>query len=341
MFKKFINIIIFIIVLLALSTAGWIYFRYQNLHPSTDNAYIQANTTSIAPQINATVDKVLIKENQVVEKNQTLITLDKKPFTIALQKAQANLKNTEQTIKAEQANIETAKAGVNEAQAILKNSEKNTKRILSLVTQKLTSQAQGDQAISDLAVSRASLKKATAELASAKQTLGEKGDRNAAIQAALADVATAQLNLDHTTITSPSSGIIANLSTRPGDQLTAYNPIFSIVSTSSWWVDANFKETQLKHIKVGQKATIKTDIYPDHTYYGIVDSISIGSGNSFALLPAENATGNWVKVTQRFPVKIKIIQSARDARDFPLRLGASATIVIDASQNIKSKIQNK
>lgn len=328
MIKKFINSIIALCVIALLSAFAVWYFHYQNIHPSTDNAYVQAHTVSIAPQINATVQTVLIKNNETVTAGQTLIQLDPKPFEIALKKAQANLSNTEQTVKAEEADVTTAKANVAQAQAVLINSQKNADRVLSLVKQKLIPQAQGDQATSDLSVAEASVKQAQAQLTAAQQTLGDTGDQNAAIQAAKSDIASAKLNLQYTTIKAPNSGQVANLTVRPGDQLTAYNAIFSIVSNQQWWVDANFKETQLAHIKKGQTVRITTDMYPDHTYSGVVDSISIGSGTSFSLLPTENATGNWVKVTQRFPVKILITDNSTA---FPLRLGASAKVTVDTT----------
>ncbi|HAG62009.1 MAG: hypothetical protein CMF55_02510 [Legionellales bacterium] len=321
--------LIAIILCLALGTIGVFYYRYQAYHPSTDDAYIQAHVIHIAPQVDGRVKRVLIKNHQTVKAGKLLLEIDQRPFIIALNKAKANLVNTQQDIESKNSDIKTAEANVAQAQAVLINTQKNTQRILSLVKQKLVAPAEGDQATSDLSVSQASLAQAKSELASAKQQLGDPGAQNAAIQAAKADVDSAKLNLQYTKIMAPCDGYIADFSTRPGDQLTAYTPIFAVVDAHHWWVDANFKETQLKHISAGQVATITTDLYPKHPFQGTVDSISIGSGSSFSLVPPENATGNWVKVTQRFPVKV-IIQD--NSSPFPLRLGASATVTIDASQ---------
>ncbi len=321
--------LIAIILCLILAVIGVFYYRYQAYHPSTDDAYIQAHVIHIAPQIEGSVKKVLIKNHQAVKAGQLLIQIDPRPFIIALNKAKANLTNTQQDIASKNADIKTAQANVAQAQAVLINTQKNTQRILSLVKQKLAAPAQGDQATSDLSVSQASLSQAQSALASAQKQLGDPGEQNAAVKVAKADVQSAQLNLQYTHIFSPCDGYVANFSTRPGDQLMAYNTIFAVVDTQHWWADANFKETQLEHIHPGQTATITTDLYPHHPYHGIVDSISIGSGNSFSLVPAENASGNWVKVTQRFPVKILI---KNDEPQFPLRLGASATVTIDATQ---------
>ena len=134
------------------------------------------------------------------------------------------------------------------------------------------------------------------------------------------------LNLQYTKVTAPSSGQIASLTLRPGQTVTAYQPLFSLVSDKKWWAMANMKETDLSRIRVNQSAIVHVDMYPQHVFTGVVTSVSPGSGASFTLLPPENATGNWVKVTQRFPVRVDIIHP--DAT-FPLRIGASCTVSID------------
>lgn len=143
-------------------------------------------------------------------------------------------------------------------------------------------------------------------------------------------MAQAQLNLKYTHITAPTSGFIANLTLRQGDTVTAYQQLFALIDNQSWWVQANFKETQLTRIRPGQSATIKVDMYPRRTFSGRVMSISSAAGASFSLLPPENASGNWVKVTQRFPVKVLI--TAHDPR-YPLRLGASSTVTINTTSH--------
>jgi membrane fusion protein (multidrug efflux system) len=169
----------------------------------------------------------------------------------------------------------------------------------------------------------------TAELVklgyAAKSTLD---DANAALAAAAAALEQAQLNLSFTHIKAPEAGTLVNFNLRAGSTVTAGLGIvlFSIIEEGQWWLDANFKETQLERIKSGQKATVNIDIYPGKKFKGIVSKISDGSGSAFSLLPPENATGNWIKVTQRFPVKI-IIQNPDP--QYPLRIGASATVSID------------
>ena len=159
--------------------------------------------------------------------------------------------------------------------------------------------------------------------------MGSGANSNAKIKAAQAEVSNLKLQLSYTNITAPSSGYINNLNLRQGDTVAAFQPVFALVDDEHWWVAANFKETDLERIKVGQPATIILDMYPKHLYQGKVTSISTGSGSAFALLPAENASGNWVKVTQRFPVWVSI----ENSKPYPLRIGASATVKINTTQS--------
>lgn len=148
---------------------------------------------------------------------------------------------------------------------------------------------------------------------------------NAAVQLAEANLAQAELNLQYTQITAPNDGWVANVTVRTGDSINANQPVFALVENREFWVDANFKETEFSHLHSGQSADVVIDMYPGHHFKGTVESISSGSGSAFALLPPENATGNWVKVTQRVPVRIHI---ADPDPKYPLRIGTSATVTV-------------
>jgi membrane fusion protein (multidrug efflux system) len=147
----------------------------------------------------------------------------------------------------------------------------------------------------------------------------------AAVLAAQAEVKAAELDLERTHVKAPTSGTVANFSLRPGNAVSPAVPLFVIVSDQEYWVDANFKETQLKEIRPGQHAEVKSDVYPDRLFHGTVQSVSGGSGSAFSLLPAQNATGNWVKVTQRVPVRIRIDDPDPQR---PLRIGTTATVKV-------------
>lgn len=315
-------------IILALIVGGilW-YFNHEKLYPSTDDAYLQGHIVNISSQINGKVNKILVKNHQTVTQGQILFTLDPKSNEIALNQAQAKLKDTITQVKALKSAINAEKANIIAKRAQWINTNKNTQRILSLVKRQLASIADGDTARSHSIIAKAELNAAIEQYKEAQQKLGTDGRNNAKIEEARADAAQAELNLSHTTITAPTTGRIGQLTLRLGDTVTAYQSLFAEISGQHWWVAANFKETQLDRIRVGQPVTINLDMYPNHAFNGKVISFSPGSGASFSLLPPENATGNWVKVTQRFPVWISIDKNPK----YPFRIGASATVTVDTT----------
>jgi len=315
-------------ILISLFFAGislW-YWHQHTYYPATDDAYVQANIIQIAAQVSGSVSEVLVHEHQTVQQGQLLFRIDAKPFQIAVDKALANLQLTEQQVAGAQSAIQTASAMVIQRQAELTTLEKNTKRVFTLVQQGQLPKANADDATGQLAVAKAALSAAMSQLQQAKQQLGKLGRQNAQFQAAQAELQQALLNLAYTQVTAPAFGNLMNFTLRKGTMVSAYTPLFALIEQKQWWVDANFKETQLARIHPGQKATIRLDSFPNHIYKGIVQSIGSGSGAAFSLFPPENATGNWVKVTQRFPVRIRLFHS--DKR-YPLRVGASTEVSID------------
>jgi membrane fusion protein, multidrug efflux system len=201
------------------------------------------------------------------------------------------------------------KVAVTKAQAQLalnvaewQNAQANSKRTLVLVKVKALSQQAEDDQLAKLQTSQA------------------------AVEMAKASLAQAELDLQYAQVNATTNGWVTNLNLRDGNVVTANQPLFAIVSNAKYWIDANFKETELQHIHPGQKTTIKIDMYPGHKFIGTVESISNGSGTAFSLLPPQNAAGNWVKVTQRVPVKIRV---DNPDQQFPLRVGTTATVTID------------
>ncbi len=324
--KKLVRIMVPLVAVAVLVLAGYLYWRHETLYPNTDDAYVHANIVYISPRINGKVSKVYVHNHQQVRQGQKLFEIDSKPYQIALNKAIAQLDGTKQRIAASESAVTSAKAILTEQQAELVNAKASAHRMLILVKQKYESPQQGDLATKNLQVAEANVKAAESRLQEAIKRRGKIGNENAQIREAQAAVNHAKLNLQYTTVTAPADGSIDNFSLRQGDVISAYSQQFAIIESKTWWVDANFKETQLNRIKPGQAVTIKIDMYPGEVFHGHVSSISDGSGTSFSLLPAENASGNWVKVTQRFPVKILITDRKNG---FPLRLGASSTVTVD------------
>ena len=305
---------------------GYFYWQHQQRYPSTDDAYIEAHVINVASQVTGVVQEVLVHNQQHVTKNQLLFTIDPKPFQLIYEKAQADLQNTQLQVQAAQNAVDTAKAQLAQTQAQLLDAQKTYNRIMELVKETYYSKASADTVVRQLAVAKQAVVAAQAQLKEAQSKRGSKGSENTQIKAAKDALAQAALNLQYTKVLAPAEGQLAQLTLQPGQTITAYQPLFTLVDTHTWWAMANLKETTLERVHPGQKADIVTDMYPLHHFQGIVKSIGAGSGSSFSLLPAENATGNWVKVTQRFPVHIQIINP--DPK-YPLRVGASCTVKID------------
>lgn len=226
-----------------------------------------------------------LKNQQYVKQGQLLFTIDPALFEIAYRRATANLNNTVQQISAAQKAIHTAEAVLIQRQAELENIEKDHHRIMLLVQKSFYSKSAGDDITRQLAVAKAAVSAARSQLAEAKAKRGKTGDANAQLQAAKAAVAQAKLNLRYTKVFAPSDGYLAKFNLQPGQTVTAYELLFSLVEDHAWWAMANMKETTLKRIRSGQKAIIHVDMYPGYAFHGVVKSISPGSGASFALLP--------------------------------------------------------
>lgn len=318
-----------IIIFAGLVISSYWYWHYNALHPSTDDAYVQANVVHVAAEVTGPVSAIYVQDHQHVAAGQPLFDIDPTPFIIQVARARAELKNTIQQVDAAEQAVNAAKAMVSERQAQLDNAKTTAKRYNILIKQKLTAQAEVDKANEALNVTQAELTAAQKQLAEAQAKRGDPGDNNAAIEAARASLARAELNLKHTHVVAKTTGYLVNFALRVGSMITAEQPQFAIVDNQTWWVQANFKETDLGRIKPNEAATIKLDMYPDHVFHGKVQSISSGSGASFSVLPPENATGNWVKVTQRFPVKVLILDPNPN---YPLRMGASSTVTINTTK---------
>lgn len=325
--KRSFQFIFWGIIVLIIIVAVGIYWHHDTLYPSTDDAYVDADIVHIAPQVSGPADKIYVKNYQYVKKGALLFTIDPRPFLLKVQTAQAKLNLTQQDIASDQAQVDSSKNAVASSYANLILAENNAKRILKLVKDGQVSKQDGDKIEDQLRVAKANYEQAKNQLRQAIAQLGSSGDKNASLRQAKANLADAKLNLSYTKIYAPESGQLVNFTVRPGNMLSAGDKLFSIVEDHSWWLAANFKETQLERIHPGQHATVVLDMYPDHKFHGRVVHLSPGSGSAFSLLPPENASGNWVKVTQRFPIKV-VITSKADA-NYPLRVGASATVTID------------
>lgn len=318
--KKKIAIALALVALLA----GLAYAYFSSFSRSTENAYINADVVSVASQVSGRVIAVHIKDNQHVLKGDALFDIDPEPFAIALERAQADLASARQSARQDNAEVSVARALVTQAESDLANASNTYSRDKELVAQHFLSQQSLDDARTRMQALQASLEQARAKLTkalSAPVKTEERGD----VLKAQASIDQAKLDLEHTHITAAQDGQISNLSLTSGSLVGIGVPLFALIADNSFHIDANFKETELVGIHIGQEVDIKIDMYPGQNFKGTVESISGGTGTAFSLLPPQNATGNWVKIAQRVPVRIKFAQT--DAQH-PLRIGATATVSV-------------
>jgi membrane fusion protein (multidrug efflux system) len=310
--------------------AGLAYlWRQAQLFPSTDDAYLGAHVIDVGALVAGRVSEVAIVENQVVNAGTVLFRLDARPFDTALATVQANLDQVVQSVGAAGAAIDGAAASVREREATLTKARAEAARARDLHKSGDASQARLDTAEASLASAQAGLATARAELARAETELGTRNVNNPLVRAALANLEAARFDKEQSIITAPATGYVTGLALRPGALVRANETLFHLVDNTSWWVDANFKETQLARIRACKSAAIRLDMYPGVKLTGKVAGVSAGSGAVFSLFPPENATGNWVKVTQRFPVRIAL--DPKSTGSHVLRVGASAWARIDTT----------
>jgi len=316
--------------LLLILLAGWFYFTGGRF-VSTDDAYVQADTTALATDVSGIVAEVAVQDNQLVEKGQLLFRLDDEPYRIALAAAQAQLASVRNDIEASRAAYRQKVAELRQAQEDVTYYEREFQRQADLQTRNVSSKSQYDQAQRNLAVAR---EKVTSTQAQAQQVLASLAgnvdlptEQQPRFLDAKAKVDKAERDLRRTRVVAPRAGIVARVPTlQPGQMLAAGTPAFTLVATDDVWVEANPKESDLTHLRVGQPATVTIDSYPGYEWQGTVASVAPATGAQFAVLPPQNASGNWVKVVQRVPVRIKVTNS-KDAP--PLRAGMSANVDID------------
>jgi membrane fusion protein (multidrug efflux system) len=316
-----------ILVLVVAIGFGIHFWRDAQRFVSTDNAYLNSDRIELAAQVSGPVTAIHIQDQQAVTKGDVLVEIDPQPYQLAVDAAEAQLDIAYQGTSQDKAAVAAARAQITQRTAELTNAQSNEKRAKELTAQKLISSQLADTAMTEARTAEAAVSAANANLQQALSALGKAGANNATVRAAAAKLAQARLDLERTRIVAPADGLVANFELRPGSAVQAGVPIFTIIGNSGYWVDANFKETELARIKPGQKARIVVDMYKQHEFKGEVQSLSGGAGQAFSLLPAQNATGNWVKVTQRVPVRVRILDPDPS---FPLRIGTTATVRIAA-----------
>lgn len=293
---------------------------------STDNAQVNAHVAEVSSEIPGRVTEIYAFENQHVTKGDLLFRLDPVPFRIALMEADAAVGNAQLSVAQLQSTYHAKQADTQKSVSDVGLARDTFRRQQELLARGFTTRANYDAAKAGLAAAQAQQASAASEAESARAVLGRsRNGGHPQIEAALAARDRAQFNLTRTEIRAPISGVVSQADKlSPGSVAIQMLPLISIVSDKGYWIDANFKETQLDKIRVGQRAEIELDAVPGRTFKGHVIGINAGTGAQFSLLPPQNATGNWVKVTQRVPVRIQI----DDQLDRPLVAGWSAHVTV-------------
>lgn len=324
---------LFLLLPLALLALGFVYVLDGQV-VSTDNAYIQADRVGVSTDVAGIVASVEVTDNQVVSQGQVLFRLRPEPFQIAVSNARAQLGEMRNQIMNLKARYQQAQAEITQAQVDLPYYQKNLLRMDKLISVSAVSQTQYDDARHNLEITQ---QKVAVAKAQAQATLAQLGgqidlplEQQPTYQQAQARVDEAERNLKNSVVFAPFAGVVTNVdSLAPGAYLQPPQSGFSLVSSEHLWVAASPKETELTHMRPGQPVTIRVDTYPGVIWHGTVESISPASGSSFSLLPAQNTTGNWVKVVQRIPLRIHIDDVAGKP---PLRHGMSVEADVDTGQ---------
>ncbi|NDV87238.1 HlyD family efflux transporter periplasmic adaptor subunit [Aurantimonas aggregata] len=316
---------------LALALGGAYYWVTGGRYINTEDAYVHQDRVTVMPQVSGQIARVAVAENQTVEAGALLFTIDDSVYRNAVEQDQANLESARLDVEKLKAAYAQAVSEAGTARDALTNAETRNQRQQTLVQKGIVSQSTLDDADLALRQARGALSSAESQVLAARAALAGDPDiatdQHPLVLEAFAQLHAAELDLAHTEVTAPAAGVISQTDRmQEGQYVTPASAVMSLMETQDSWVEANYKETELTDMRVGQPVDVELDTYPDHVLHATVGSIGAGTGSEFALLPAQNATGNWVKVVQRIPVRIRV--EADD--DMPaLRAGMSASVTVD------------
>jgi len=339
-FARFlVRVVLLLVIPLLCVFAGVTYYYSGGRYVTTENAYVKAPILTIASEIPGRVAKVFVQENQVIRPGQILLLLEEMDFELALKEAEAERVGTMHEIENRRAEFRHAAAEIQIAEERRRFLQSQFAREQKLMKKGIGRGAKLDEARHLLRAAERSLSAARERRAGILATLG--GDPKLPIEAhpiyiaAAARVNRARLNLDRTTLVSRIGGVIAKMNLEAGEYIDDGKAVFAVVQSGKSWIEVNLKETDLTHVKYGQKATFVAESYPEIVWQATVDSISPATGAEFAVLPPQNASGNWVKVVQRLPVRLKIL-STEDQEMPELRAGMSVSVTIDTGHQRKA-----
>jgi membrane fusion protein (multidrug efflux system) len=324
------RMLMFLVPLIVLAAGGYMWL-VAGRYASTDNAYVQQNVVAIVTEVPGRVTEVAVAENQPVKAGDLLFRVDPQPYKIALDQAEAAAGAARLKVEQDRATYHEDEAALAAARDNLQYQQTVFDRIAKLARSGTAARSQLDEAQNALRTAKQTVAQAEQALAGARAALGGNPaiatDDHPTVRQAIAQRDKAALDLTHAELRAPASGVVSQTDRlQLGQYLPAGSTAMAIVDAGDSWIEANFKETDLTHMRPGQPVTLTIEAYPDQKLKGQVASIGAGTGSEFSLLPAQNATGNWVKVVQRVPVRISI---QNPPAELPLRAGLSASVEVD------------
>ncbi|EKF74380.1 HlyD family secretion protein [Alcanivorax hongdengensis A-11-3] len=326
--KRILTILAVVVLAIAL-IYGLYWALWGRYHITTEDAYVGGNVVAISPRVSGTVVTINAEDTDRVNAGDVLVQLDDTDARVALEKAKANLAQAVRQVRQLYDQAEQLKATVSLRQASYQQARRDYQRAEDLQKVRGISTQDYQHAQTSLQTARAGYLEAKSQLAASQAAVGDTTlASHPQVMQAKSQLRQAWLTLQRTRIVAPVSGYVAQRGVQVGQQVQPGNKLMAVVPLEQVWVDANYKETELTNVRIGQPVELTADLYgSDHTYHGTVAGLAAGTGNAFALLPAQNATGNWIKVVQRIPVRIQL--QGDDLKDHPLRIGLSMEVTID------------
>ena len=319
-----------LVLVLVLGAGVWAWHAlYGRWSESTDDAYVNGNVVEITPLVTGTVTSIGADDGDLVQAGQVLIQFDPSDAEVGLQSAEAKLARAVRQVRGLYSNVDGQKAQVASRKAELQKAQENYNRRKTLAAGGAISQEELSHARDDLASAQSALSNAQQQLNTTTALVDDTVvSSHPEVQAAAADLRQAYLDNARTTLVAPVTGYVAKRTVQLGQRLQPGTATMAVIPLDQLWIDANFKETQLRNMRIGQPVDIVADLYgSDVKYSGTIDSLGAGTGSAFALLPAQNATGNWIKIVQRVPVRIHI--NPEQLAKHPLRIGLSTQVDVD------------
>ena len=338
--KKGLSIFILLLLLIAIGSAAYWFFFIKGFE-ETEDAYVSGNQVMVSAQVAGNISKINVDNMDPVQAGDVLLELDDTNTKLSFEQAKSNLANAVRQISQLNYTVKQLKSAVRANEITLAQAQGNLNRRVQLVKDGAIDKESFQHAKEAVELAKANLTTSQNQL-EANQALLLDGplSEQPQIQSAVSNLKQAWLNLERTKIRSPIKGYVARRNAQVGQAVSVGGALMAVVTTDQMWLDANFKETQLTHMRIGQSAEIHFDLYgKDKTFNGKVVGIEMGTGSAFSLLPTQNATGNWIKVVQRVPVRIQL--DPQQLAENPLRIGLSATVKVNVTDSQGETLRNQ